>query len=227
MTSSVANGLTNKLWPIGESYIRQAILDHVSSSLPTVHQGMIDQTGLQPNDFPIFSRVDYDGPPRGGLGGSEYALLSLAVMSVSNFQTIDIDSMGMPMQQAQYRVRLYSFVKADAKPPEDPDTTVEYGYKRVVRLRGLTEAAVRSVLLSRPSLGTDTGFLRAETLSAQFSDIQSVKGQRWVSGVYHEFVFQNEEGQVSQPLGYVESVDVRVVLFDDNVVPASIPVRVR
>lgn len=107
--------------------------------------------------------------------------------------SVDFNDDGDPVTTTVYPMRVYSWVRA-------------VGRDEVIDMRDNFIAAVQVALASHVDLGTN-GWLRLDprSLAVDFSEVDKVKGERWVAGAYVGFDLSATEtltDRLALPEGY-------------------------
>lgn len=186
----------------GATFVRQSIADHIADQLPDLLTQAREVWGLE--DWELPDVEDYQQYDRNEL--NLWPAIGINVTSARNFGRVDYEADTSQVYLTKYNVDVYTWLRSPMNPDGDYVTPT---YDRAIKMRDDYAGIIRNIFLRTPSFGTTTLQFYEETLTEEYGEAIQGKGARWVVGVRHNFVVQNEESTaIAQTVGDAETIIV-------------------
>lgn len=188
----------------GATLVRKGIAEYLKSELPKQRAYALGQWDLDEFTLPEISRIaDY---PLRDIQHADTLTVSVGLGRANNFVRNDYSDRAEEQYEVRYGVRLYvALTTPDGPDGMTPDRAMAY----TTTCRDDTIALIRSLLLSRPSLGQPDAFsMNENTLTEDYSDIISLKGGRFSAAGFLAFDLTVDESQYRPILGTAEEITI-------------------
>lgn len=170
----------------GVGQAKRTVAGFLRTQMPAHLARLRTEWGVELPDF-----VDFEHNPLKAL--DRWPILAVSAMGLTGMSRTGYASQqpGVPEVQydARYDLRVFLWVR-------------EKEWDRVIDVRDDLTAAVRTLILDRPTLGDaeETYLIEENTVVEDYSDVAAVKGDRFVAGSFIGFEMRVTEG-IGRPLG--------------------------
>lgn len=184
----------------GVGVAKRAVAAFLQAQLPAHLAALRTEWGVDIADLPDFIDHHHNQP----LALDQYPVLAISATGLTAMDHVEYQPGNNGITElrfwSRYDLRVFTWVK-------------EEGWDRVIDVRDDLTAAVRTLLVDRPTLGsaTETYLVNLDTIAEEYSEVQKVKGERYVAGSIIGF-----ELRVAEAVGRTASGTVQTVRVDES-----------
>lgn len=200
--------------PAGATRLRTLLANYLKAELPPLLAAARQQLEIEEFMIPTPKRYDSYDP----LSANVFPIIGAYINRTTNWTRVDINELAEEVYEARYQCGVFIWVRT----PETPQGEFIGGYEGTVRLRDDMVALLRSVLLSRPSLGSNGVVAMDEaTVSEDYPDAIKSNDQspRWLAGGIINCEFKVREANYLPRLATANTVVVEAEPIQEEETP--------